>query len=263
MIAPVAGALAAHGPALTPRLTLSAFLVFCRVGGCLMLAPGFSSAQVPAQIRLFVALGIAFSLTPALLDRIPPSVLGDDPVVTLKAIGFELAIGGLIGFLARVFFLALETMAAAAAQMLGFANPFGFAVEAGETLPPLATLVSFAAITLVFVTDLHWELLRGIAASYDVMPVGLDFSPRFALKATADALAGSFRLSLRIASPYVIYALIVNLALALIGRLTPQIQVYYIGAPFVAAGGLVLLYFTVRPVIEAFLMGFGAWLASG
>jgi flagellar biosynthesis protein FliR len=264
VIAPAAGALAlAGGPALAPRLTLGAFLVFCRVGACLMLAPGFSATQIPTQIRLFVALGIAFSLTPVLLDRIPSSVLGDDPILALKAIGVELLVGALIGALARIFFLALETLASGAAQMLGFANPFGFEVEAGETLPPLATLISLAAITLVFVTDLHWELLRGLAASYDVLPVGLDFSPRFALKEVADTLGESFRLSLRIASPYVIYALIVNLALALINRLTPQIQIFYVATPFVAAGGLILLYFTIKPAIEAFLIGFGAWLASG
>ncbi len=52
-------ALAAQGLAqapLTPRLSIGAFLLFCRIGGCLMLAPGFSSSQIPMQIRLFVAL---------------------------------------------------------------------------------------------------------------------------------------------------------------------------------------------------------------
>jgi flagellar biosynthesis protein FliR len=216
---------------LTPRFTLAAFLIFCRIGGCLMIAPGFSSAQIPTQIRLFIALGITLSLGPVLLDRIPTAAVGDDPVVTLKTIGVELLVGGLIGALARIFFLALETMASGAAQMLGFANPFGFEVEAGEQLAPLATLISFAAITLVFMLDLHWELIRGLAASYDVVPVGSDFNPRFALRQMADVLADSFRLGLRIASPYVIYALIVNLALALIGRLTPQIQIFYVATP--------------------------------
>ncbi len=256
-------ALASAGPALTPRLTLGAFLVFCRVGGCLMLAPGFSASQIPAQIRLFVALGVALALTPALIDRIPLAAVGDDPVVTLRAIAVESLVGGLIGVLARLFFSALEFMAASAAQMLGFSNPFGFQIEADETLAPLATLISFGALALVFYMDLHWELLRGIAASYDVMPVGADFAPRFALKQVADVLGESFRLGLRVASPYVIYALIVNLALALISRLTPQIQIFFVATPFVVGGGLVLLYVTIKPVIEAFVLAFGLWLRSG
>jgi flagellar biosynthetic protein FliR len=136
-------------------------------------------------------------------------------------------------------------------------------IGSGETLAPLATLVSLAAVTLVFVADLHRELLSGLAASYDVMPAGGGFAPRFALSQIADALAQSFRLTLRITSPYVIYALIVNLALALVNRLTPQIQIVFVAAPFLVAGALGLLYFTVRPALETFLAGFGAWLISG
>ncbi len=250
-------------PAFAPRASIGAFVVFCRIGGCLMLAPGFSNSQIPPQIRLFVALAVTLALTPLLFDKIPAAALGDDPLLTLKLIAVESLVGGMIGFLARIFFAALETLAAGAAQMLGFANPFGLQIEAGEALPPLATLISLAAVTLMFVADLHWELLRGLVASYDVVPVGADFNARLALREVADAFGESFRLTLRIVSPYVIYALIVNLTLALVNRLTPQIQIFYVAMPFIAAGGLALLYFTARPAIEAFLIGFAAWLASG
>jgi flagellar biosynthetic protein FliR len=259
-------AIAAQGLAmapLSPRLTIGAFVLFCRIGGCLMLAPGFSSSQIPVQIRLFVALSATVALTPLLIGKVPASALGDDPVLTLKVIAVETLIGGMIGFLARIFFAALETLASGAAQMLGFSNPFGVQIEAGETLAPLATLISLAAITLLFVADLHWELLRGLAASYDVMPVGGDFNSRLALRQVVDAFGESFRLSLRIVSPYVIYALIVNLALALINRLTPQIQIVFIAAPFVVAGALALIYATIKPALDAFLIGFAAWLSSG
>lgn len=262
MTAAAAQGLAAAQP-LTPHLAIGAFLLFCRVGGCLMLAPGFSSAQIPMQIRLFIALSATLALAPVLLDRIPASALGDDPVLTLRMIAVETLIGGLIGYLARIFFAALETLASAAAQMLGFSNPFGVQLEAGEPLAPLATLITLAAMTLMFVADLHWELLTGLAASYDVMPVGADFNSRFALNQAVEALGESFRLSLRIVSPYVIYALIVNLALALINRLTPQIQIVFIAGPFVLAGALALLFVTIKPALEAFLIGFGGWLTSG
>jgi flagellar biosynthesis protein FliR len=258
-----ADALSMTPQALAPRASLGAFLLFCRVGGCLMLAPGFSSSQIPVQIRLFVALAVTLALTPLLLDRIPGGALGGDPVLTLKLIAVESLVGGAIGFLARIFFFALETLAAAGAQMLGLANPFDVEVVAGEQLAPLATLISLSALTLLFVADLHWELLRGLVASYDVVPVGADFDSRFALRQVADAFGESFRLALRIASPYVIYALIVNLALGLVNRLTPQIQVVFVATPFVAAGGLALLFVTLKPSIEAFLVGFAAWLSTG
>jgi flagellar biosynthesis protein FliR len=263
MTALMAQALASSPQALAPKATIGAFVLFCRIGACLMLAPGFSNSQIPTQIRLFVALAATLSLTPLLLEKVPDAALGDDPILTLRVIAVESLVGGMIGLLARIFYLALETLASGAAQMLGFANPFGFQVESSETLAPLASLISLAALALLFAADLHWELLRGLVASYDVVPVGADFNTRVALRQIADALGESFRLALRIASPYVIYALVVNIVLALVNRLTPQIQVFFVATPFVAAGGLILLYFTIKPAIDAFLIGFGGWLASG
>ncbi len=263
MTALMAEALAAPQQTLAPKAALAAFVLFCRIGACLMVAPGFSNTQIPTQIRLFVALAVTLTLTPLLIERVPGAALGDDPILTLKVIAVESLVGGMIGFLARIFYLALETLAAGAATMLGFSNPFGFQLESEETMAPLATLISLAGIALLFAADLHWELLRGLVASYEVVPVGADFNARFALRQIADALGESFRLALRIASPYVIYALVVNLALALVNRLTPQVQVFFVATPFVAAGGLVLLYFTIKPAIEAFIAGFGVWLISG
>jgi len=260
--------LAAEGLALAPaplvpRVAIGAFLLFCRIGGCLMLAPGFSSSEIPARVRLFVAIGATLALAPALIDRIPAAAFDDDPAVVLRIVAVETLVGAMIGFLARIFFSAIETLASAAGQMLGFSNPFGVQIEADGVLAPLATLVTLAAMTLMFVANLHWELLRGLAASYDVMPVGADFAPRLALRQVADALGGSFRLTLRIMSPYVIYALIVNLALALVNRLTPQIQIVFVAAPFVVAGALALLYAAIKPGLDVFLLGFAAWLSSG
>jgi flagellar biosynthesis protein FliR len=259
----VSGALAGQHEALAPKAAIGALVLFCRIGACLMLSPGFSNAQIPAQVRLFVALAVTLTLTPLLLDRVPNGAFSDDPIFTLKVIAVESLVGGMIGFLARTFYLALEALAMGAATMLGFASPFGLQLEGDETMAPLATLISLAAIALLFAADLHWELLRGLVASYDVIPVGADFNARLALKQVADALGESFRQSLRIASPYVIYALVVNLALALVNRLTPQVQVFFVAMPFVVAGGLVLLYFTIKPAIDAFMNGFGAWLISG
>ncbi len=263
MTALIAEALASPQQALAPKAALGAFVLFCRIGACLMMAPGFSNSQIPTQVRLFVALAVTLTLTPLLLERVPSAALGDDPILTFKVIAVESLVGGMIGFLARIFYLALEALVTGAATMLGFANPFGFQIEGDETMSPLATLISLAAVALLFAADLHWELLRGLVASYDVVPVGADFDARLALRQVADALGELFRLALRIASPYVIYALVVNLALALVNRLTPQIQIFFVSTPFVVAGGLMLLYFTIKPAIDAFLIGFGAWLHTG
>ena len=122
-------------PGLNPNVILATFVLFCRIGACLMLAPGVSNSQIPMQIRLFVAVAITLSLAPLLLGRGQLQSLGDDPIAMLRMIVTE----GLIGALGRLFFSALETLAVAAANMLGVVNPFGVEVDANRMMPPLAT----------------------------------------------------------------------------------------------------------------------------
>jgi flagellar biosynthetic protein FliR len=61
----------------------------------------------------------------------------------------------------------------------------------------------------------------------------------------------------------VIYGLIINLLFGLANKLIPQIPVYFISMPFVIAGGILLLYFTIAEFLTLFTAGFMTWLARG
>jgi flagellar biosynthetic protein FliR len=132
-----------------------------------------------------------------------------------------------------------------------------------EPQPSVTSLVMLAATALFFVTELHWEVLRGLAASYEALPASRRFDAQFGLVELADCLALSFRLALRISSPFIVYALIVNLAVGLAGRLIPQVPIYFVTVPAVLFGGLFLLYVTCAPYLEMFVSGFATWLANG
>jgi len=244
------------------KLSLAFVVLFCRIGACLMLSPGFASVQIPIHIRLYVALSTTFALTPLLLEKVP-LVIADDPVALARVIVVESLLGGLVGFLARVFLLALEAVMVGVATMLGFSNPFGVEIEPNEALPPLATFASIAATALIFFTDAHWEILRGLVASYGIFPIGESLHADMALRQIGSALFDSFLLSLRVASPFLMYAVTVNLAMSLISRLTPQVAIYYISTPFIIMGGLFLLYFTIKPLLGAFNAGLATWLTTG
>lgn len=242
---------------------LTAFILFCRIGGCLMLMPGFSSQRVPVMVRLFLTVAITLVFVPLLGPDVEKIVHGVAPLELLRLIVSESLIGALIGFMGRIFFGALETLGSAIAQEIGLANSLGAPLNENETLPTIASLLTFLATTLLFVTGLHLEILRGIVASYRALPVAAGFSTQFGLVQVADNLGKSFLLALRIASPFIVFSIIVNLGIGLANRLTPQIQVYFMAAPIVVFAGLLLFYFTFRQLIEMFMAGFGLWLRGG
>lgn len=242
---------------------LAAFILFCRIGSCLMLMPGFSSPRVPTVVRLFLAISITLAFVPLLGPDVVKLTGNASPLVLLRLIVSESLIGGMIGLMGRIFFAALETLGTAIAQEIGLANGLGAPISESEPMPTVASLLTFVATVLLFVTNLHWEVLRGLVASYRALPISDGFSPQFGLTQISDSLVKSFLLALRIASPFIVFSLIVNLGIGVAGKLTPQIQVYFIAAPFVVFAGLVLLYFTFRPILELFMAGFSSWLTGG
>lgn len=246
-----------------PDAVLGAFIIFCRVGTCLMLMPGFSSRRVPSSVRLFTAIALTLALAPLLLAEIDKALSGEAPVVVLRLLLSEVLIGALIGFLGRLFFAALETLANGIALAIGLSSPLGGPADETELLPSVASLVTLAATTLFFLADLHWEVLRGLVESYAALPVAELFDARFGLEEIGACLARSFALALRISSPFIVYSLIINLAVGLAAKLTPQIPVYFVSVPAVVVGGLFLLYATCKAFLEMFMAGFAAWLATG
>jgi len=242
---------------------LLVFLAFCRIGGCLMLMPGFSSSRVPVHVRLFIAVAVTLALAPLLVPVLRaalPNMPADTMLVLLVS---ETVIGILIGVMGRLFFLALQFMATAAAMYIGLGTMPGAPIEDSEPLPAFATLITLSATLLFFLTEQHWEVLRALMASYAALPVTEPLAIELGLAKLSDAASAAFLLALQISAPFIVYTLIVNLMVGIANKLTPQIPVYFISIPLVLAGGFFLLYFTIGEALRLFMMGFMGWLARG
>ena len=244
-------------------LILSISIVFCRIGACIMIMPGLSSARIPVRPRLFLAFGISIVLLPLLAPEARTMGADVQPLRLVQMMVSETLAGLMIGTLGRMFFLALETMAAAMAYYIGLSSNLGTAIDESLPLPALATLFTLTATMLIFAGDQHYEMLRGLASSYKIMPMGAPFSPQFALVQLVDTMARAFLIALQVSGPFVIYAIVVNLALGLVNKVTPQVPVYFISLPFVVAGGVFLLFFTIRQILFVFMTSFSQWLVTG
>ncbi|MFC3072474.1 flagellar biosynthetic protein FliR [Shinella pollutisoli] len=234
---------------------LALFAAFCRVGGCFMLLPGFSSARLPMQIRLFLAVAVSMAVLPIMWDTIHPRVSG--PAASyVSLIVFETLTGAVIGLIARYYVLGLQFAGTALTMMMGFNSPPTQDVLEDAAENQLTNLVSFAGLLLLFLLDFHHFIVRALVDSYSVMPLGAGFNPQSALITLTDTLAQTFMIMLRLASPFILYGLIFNIAIGLINKLAPQIPIYFISLPFLIIGGLFLLYFGISSMLEIFANGF-------
>lgn len=234
------------------EVILAAILVFARVGACLMVMPGISSARVPLSVRLFLSLACALAVLPLVLQQFETVLKGAQPWTLLRFLVAEMLIGVLIGILARIYFWALQFMCSAIAMAIGFSGAPSDAIVESQPEAVIATIITFSALFLFFVTDMHLELFRALLTSYAVIPMSASFRLDAAMVDMTDALSNAFIATLRIAAPFIVFAILVNLAIGLVNKLTPTIPVYFISMPFVLGGGLVLLYFLLPELLRFF-----------
>jgi flagellar biosynthetic protein FliR len=245
------------------EVVLHTFLLFCRIGGCLMFMPGFSSSHVPRQARIFIAVAVTLALTPLLLPTIKAAVSSFTPIMGLQLMITEIIKGTLIGLMARYFFLALEFMATMAATSVGFANLPGVPIEETQPMSSVATMITMTATVLFFMMDLHMEVVRALIVSYQALPINGDLSTQFNLAQLANVLARAFFLALQIGSPFIVYSISINVLFGVANKLIPQIGIYFISLPFVVTGGLVIMYFVLGDFLRIFIADFANWLSTG
>ncbi len=248
-----------------PANLFAAVLIFARIGAAMMLLPGFGELYVPQRFRLLLALLMAGLLTPVLAPMLPP-LPGSSAALALMVMG-EVVVGVFIGTLARMLVAALEMAGTMVSLQTGLSTASMFNPLADQASSPLpSALYGMLGVVLIFVTDLDHLLLRAAVESYGLFtpgalpPVGdlTDTVTRFA--------AGSFRLAFEMAAPFIVIGLIFFVALGIIARMVPQLQVLFIAQPLQILGGLglfaIVLVTGMRWFLTAFVQQFG-FLAPG
>jgi flagellar biosynthesis protein FliR len=229
------------------------FLVFCRVGGCLMLMPGFASGRIPMRVRLFLALVVALALAP-LISPVARPFQQQAPVAALY-VAVEVCTGAALGLMGRAMFAGLQFGAAAAAAMIGL-SPQGQAIEDDQPSDALAEMFTLTAAVLFFLLDLHIDVILGLLKTYEFLPLGGGLKIDEGMTLLAVTLNRGFSISLQVVAPFVAYSILINLVFSVINKMVPQFPAYFVSVPFVLAGGLVLAAFVISNGLDVFFTEF-------
>ena len=234
---------------------LAFFVVLCRIGGCIMVLPGFSSARLPVTVRMMTALALSMALLPLLWDAVYPKVSGDQATFVALVVS-EMAIGVMYGMIARFFTLGVQFVGTVVTMMIGFNAPPASDVLEDTAENQLTNMLSFAALMVLFSLDFHHVVFRAVMESYDTMPAGVMFNSQKSLITLTDTLVETTRIMLRLSSPFILYGLMFNVSIGLINKLATQVPVYFISAPYLITGGLFMLYLSVAAMLRQFADAF-------
>jgi flagellar biosynthesis protein FliR len=217
-------------------------LVFARVGALMMLVPGIGDQFVPARVRLMVALFLAFVIAPVVQARVPP--LPEQPGAMAALIGMELLIGLGIGLGTRMLFSTLATAGTIVGMQTGLAMAMTFDPTQGGQGAIFGTFLALMGTTLVFQANAHHWFIAGAVNTYAMMGPGAPVPWGDMAQFLIGAFAKSFLLAVQITAPLLVFGIVFNVALGILNRVAPQIQVFFIAQPIQIMLGLALFMVT-------------------
>ena len=222
-------------------------ILLVRPGMLVMATPFFGAVSAPATLRIGLTVLIGLMLAPVVV--LPASL---PPAVLVAAILREVAIGLSLAFAIRVLMAGAEFAGQFAGYSIGLSVGSLIDPQSGVRNNTLAILYGNLIVLVGFATNAHHQLIKALADSYAALPVGIGGVDPTLSGHIASLLGLVFVIGLRLAAPVVVVLLVVELALGLVARVAPSLNVMMSGAPIRLAVGLLVLAATVSAVPQVF-----------
>lgn len=208
------------------QLLVGFVLAMTRAGAWLAIAPPFAGRMVPSRVKVGFAAALALALGPRLAEQAVP--LETAPLI--GAIVMQVVAGAALGFLAQLLFAAFQTAGSVIDLFGAFSIAQAFDPLTGSQASVFGRFYSILASVLLFATGGHLLLVRGFLTSFDALPISGFRSERLAEILTRD-LSTFFLAALEIAAPIVAALFLADVALGLLSRVAPEMNVFLLGLP--------------------------------
>jgi len=230
------------------------FLVFARLGSAIMLLPGFGEAYVPPRVRLVFALTVSFALMPMIADRLPALPAGMGEFAGLLMI--EIGIGLFFGMIARLVLLSAQTAGTVIALQIGIASALVSDPTTQQQAAITGNFLLALTVVLIFATGLDHMTLKGLAGTYAIFPPGQVPPMSDVADHASRIVADSFAVAIAMTAPFLVYGIVFAVALGLLARLMPTLQVFFIAMPMQILAGFALMAVALTGMMLYFLSSY-------
>lgn len=246
-----------------PATTFSFFLTFFRVSIVVFVLPFFGGSGIPNPVKGALCLVLSWALWPHL--SFPGVLMPRHPFQLVLMLLGELVIGLTLMLVVRFLFAAVQM----GGQVIGFQMGFSMINVADPLTGQNVVITSHFLYMTTLLTFLslngHLYLLEGLADSFRLVPPGgLIFSVQMGTDMIRFA-EDIFIMAIKVAAPVMGAIFMVDLALALVGRASPQMNVLILGFPIKICVGfffLGVLFTTLSLHVEGFIAGMGPMFRS-
>jgi flagellar biosynthetic protein FliR len=238
-----------------PETMATLVLLASRVGGVVLVAPLFSARMIPVMARTALVVLLTIVLHPA-----ARAVAGTLTVTPLSVLS-ETLVGFTIGLGAALIIGATEVAGEYMSLQIGLSGAALLDPLSNHQSSVLGTFLQLFAVTILLTAGGHLVMLDALADSTQRLPLGGAIASGSGLLELAGLGGTLFSFGLRFAAPIIAVALVANVALAVLSRAAPQLNILQLAFPIQILIGLATLLASI-PVIGSWMLGWESTYAD-
>ena len=225
------------------------FWPLVRIAALLMAAPIFNIRQIPARVRILLAVLITLIVHPVLPPApVVPLLSSDAVLIAVQQIGIGVALGLMMQMAFNALIFGGQAMAYS--MGLGFANMMDPAN--GVQVPVIAQFWLILAMLAFLLTNGHLVLISVLVDSFTVLPIAVDGLTRAGVWELLSWASRMFAAGLVMALPVIFSLLLINIGMGVVTRAAPQLNIFAVGFPVTMLLGFVLIWITLPQVMTSF-----------
>lgn len=234
---------------LAPGAATAFVLTAARVTGLTLVAPMFSARTMPIMLRTALVLLLSVLLQPVARAHAPAAF-----AITPGALVGELLVGFMVGFGAALLIAGAEAAGELLSVQVGLSGAALLDPLSLQQGTALGQFLHLFALTLLLAGNGHLVMLDSLAGTLQHVPIGSGMQLPNGLLETVLLGAQLFVLGFKFAAPVIAVVLIANVALAVLSRAAPQLNILQLAFPLQIGLGLIALTASI-PVIAGWFVG--------
>jgi flagellar biosynthetic protein FliR len=249
----------------------SLLMVVFRLAGIMVMAPLFGASAIPVRVRIALVIVIAMAAWPVLpMQALPQLSL---PAIAI-AVASEMLIGLTLGLGLTIIFSGLQLVGTMIGQQMGVSLADVFNPAFNDNADLLGVLFYWMGLMIFLAIGGHRMLMSGVLGSFNAVPLGGFSAGSEVLSMLTALMSASFAMAFKMALPAVLALFLTAIALGLINKTVPQLNILSAGFPLRALVGMLVMVATVTAMMRVFggvledtLFSIGrvidTWTASG
>ena len=214
-------------------------LILLRVSAVLAAAPIFGHRSLLARAKIGLAFMVTLIVFPLVIDKgfVPP--VGVWPYVFMMV--REVIMGLVLGFAVLLVFVGIQFAGQLAGLQMGFGIVNVIDPQSSNQISILGQFLNILAILTVLTLNGHHMILNGLVSSFEIVPLGgVEFNLAVVHELTRLS-ANVFVIAVKISAPIMMALFLVSVAMGVLARTVPQMNVFIVGFPIQIAVGIAAL----------------------